>query len=45
LPAEVVFEAGAPPELLVFETLGEQAVAIANINSVSLYDALGVVNP
>jgi hypothetical protein len=40
-----VFEVGAPPELLVFEILGEQMVAIANIDSVSLYDALGVGNP
>jgi hypothetical protein len=39
-----VFGVGAPPELLVFETLGEQMVAIANIDSVSLYDALGVGN-
>jgi hypothetical protein len=40
-----VFEVGVPPELLVFEIPGEQIVAIANIDSVSLYDALGVGNP
>jgi hypothetical protein len=40
-----VFKVGAPPEMLVFETLGEQMAAIANIDSVSLYDALGVGNP
>jgi hypothetical protein len=40
-----VFRVGAPPELLFFETLGEQVAAIANIDSVSLYDALGVGNP
>jgi hypothetical protein len=45
LPAEVVFGVGAPPELLVFEDLGKQVTAIANIDSVSLYDALGVENP
>jgi hypothetical protein len=45
LPTVVVFGVGAPPELLVFETLGEQTAAIANIDSVSLCDALGVGNP
>ena len=45
LPAEVVFGVGGRPELLVFEDLGKQVTAIANIDSVSLYDALGVENP
>jgi hypothetical protein len=45
LPAVAVFGVGAPLELLVFGTLGEQMAAIANIDSVSLYDALGVGNP
>jgi hypothetical protein len=40
-----VFRVGTPPELLVFETLGEQVAAIANIDSVSFYDALDVRNP
>jgi hypothetical protein len=40
-----VFKIGAPPELLIFEILEEQIVAIANIDSVSLYNALGVRNP
>ena len=44
LPAVVVFGVGAPPELLVLETLGEKKAAIANIDSVSLCDALGVGN-
>jgi hypothetical protein len=45
LPAVVVFRVGTPPELLVFETLGDQMTAIANIDLVSLCDALGVGNP
>jgi hypothetical protein len=45
LPAVVFFGVGAPPELLVIETLGEQTTAIMNIDSVSLCDALGVGNP
>jgi hypothetical protein len=45
LPAVAVLRIGTPPELLVFEILGEQVTAIANIDSVSLYDALGVGNP
>ena len=36
---------GALLELLVFETPGEQMAAIANIDLVSLCDALGVENP
>jgi len=40
-----VLRIGAPPELLVFEILGEQMTVIANIDSVSLYDALDVGNP
>jgi hypothetical protein len=40
-----VFKVGAPPKLLVFEILEEQIAAIANIDSVSLYDALDVGNP
>ena len=45
LPAVAVLRIGASPELLVFEILGEQVTVIANIDSVSLYDALGVENP
>jgi hypothetical protein len=41
----VVFGVGAPPELLIFKTIGEQVVVIANIDLVSLCDALGVGNP
>ena len=40
-----VFGVGAPLELLVFETLGEQVAVIANIDAVSLYVALDVGNP
>jgi hypothetical protein len=39
-----VFRVGTPPELLVFKTLGEQVAAIANIDSVSFYNALDVGN-
>jgi hypothetical protein len=42
LPTEVVFWVGAPPELLVIGILGEQITVIAKINSVFLFDALGV---